>query len=53
MGVLQEQEDNPTMKCMTTYLLALNEQHDKQATKLRNCIHHVEEAEIYARKLHV
>jgi hypothetical protein len=37
------------MKYMTTYLLALEEQHDKQASKLRKCIHRAEEAEIYAR----
>jgi hypothetical protein len=34
---------------MTTYLLALEEQHDKQASKLRKCIHRAEEAKIYAR----
>jgi hypothetical protein len=53
MEALQEQEDNPTMKYMTTYLLSLNDQHDKQAAKLRNCLHHAKEAKIYARKLHV
>jgi hypothetical protein len=53
MEALQGQEDNPTMKYMTTYLLALDEQHDRQASELRTCIHRAEEAEIYTRKLHV
>jgi hypothetical protein len=53
MEALQGQEDNPTMKYMTTYLLALDEQHDRQASELRKCIHRAEEAEIYARKLHI
>jgi hypothetical protein len=38
---------------MTTYLLALDEQYDKHASKLRKCIHHVEEADILVRKLRV
>jgi hypothetical protein len=38
---------------MTTYLLALDEQYDKQASELRKCIHRAEEAKIMARKLHV
>jgi len=41
------------MKYMTDYMLSLDEQYDKQAAGLRNCIHRTEEAEIYARKLHV
>ena len=41
------------MKYMTSYLLALEEQHDKKASKLMKCIHRAEEAEIYARKFHV
>ena len=53
MEALQEQEDNPTMKYMTTYLLALDEQHDKQASELRKCIHHAKEAEISVKKPHV
>jgi hypothetical protein len=53
MEALQGQEDDPTMKYMTTYLLALDEQHNKQASELRKCIHQAEEVEIYARKLHV
>ena len=39
MEALQEQEDSPTMKFMTNYLLTLDEQHDKQASELRKCIH--------------
>jgi hypothetical protein len=41
------------MKYMTTYLLALEEQHNKQASESRKCIHRAKEAKIYARKLHV
>jgi hypothetical protein len=47
------QEDDPTVVFMTTYLLALDEQYDKQASELRKCIHRVEEAEIMAMKLHI
>jgi hypothetical protein len=47
------QDDNPTMVFMTTYLLALDEQHYRQASKLRKCICRAEEAELITRKLHV
>jgi hypothetical protein len=30
------QEDNPTMVHLTTYLLALDEQYDRQASELRS-----------------
>ena len=50
---LQGEEYSPTMKFMTTYLLALDEQHDKQASELRKCIHHAKEAEISVKKPHV
>ena len=33
------QEDSPTMVHLTTYLLALDEQYDRQASKLRKCLH--------------
>jgi hypothetical protein len=33
------QEDNPTVVHLTTYLLALDEQYDQQATELRCCLH--------------
>jgi hypothetical protein len=46
-------EDDPTVVFMTTYLLALDEQYDKQASELRKCIHHAEEAKILVRKLYV
>jgi hypothetical protein len=46
-------EDDPTVVFMTTYLLALDEQYDKQASELKKCIHRVKEAEILDRKLHV
>jgi hypothetical protein len=38
---------------MTTYLLALDEQFDKQASELRKCMHRTKEAELMVRKLHV
>jgi hypothetical protein len=41
------------MVFMTTYLLALDEQYDMQASELRKRIHRTEEAEIMVRKLHV
>jgi hypothetical protein len=41
------------MKYMTNYLLSLDKQYDKQTAGLRNYIYHAQEAEIYARKLHV
>jgi hypothetical protein len=56
MDILQGRyslEDDPTVVFMTTYLLALDEQYDKHASKLRKCIHCAEEAEILVRKLHV
>jgi hypothetical protein len=56
MDILQGRyslKDDPTMVFMTIYLLALDEQYDKQASELRKCIHHTEEAKILVRKLHV
>jgi hypothetical protein len=56
MDILQGRyslEDDSTVVFMTTWLLALDEQYDKQASELRKCIHHAEEAEILVRKLHV
>jgi hypothetical protein len=41
------------MVFMTTYLLALDEQHDRQASELRKCIRWAKEAELITRKLHV
>jgi hypothetical protein len=46
-------EDDPTVIFMTTYLLALDEQYDKQASELRKCMHRVEETELMVRKFHV
>ena len=45
------QEDSPTVVHLTTYLLALDEQYDRQASEMRKCLHRVEEAEIFTRKL--
>ena len=47
------QEDSPTMVHLTTYLLALDEQYDRQALELRACLRRVEEAEIFTRMLQV
>jgi hypothetical protein len=47
------QEDNPTVVHLTTYLLALDEQYDRQASELRECLHRAEEAEIFSRMLEV
>ena len=41
------QEDSPTMVHLTTYLLALDEQYDRQSLELRICLHQAEEAEIF------
>ena len=45
------QEDSPTMVHLTTYLLALDEQYDRQALELRICLQRAEEAEIFTRML--
>ena len=47
------QEDNPTVVYLTTYLLALDEQYDRQVLELRICLRRVEEAEIFTRMLQV
>ena len=44
-------EDSPTMVHLTTYLLALDEQYDRQALELRACLRRAEEAEIFNRML--
>jgi hypothetical protein len=38
---------------LTTYLLALDEQYDRQASQLRECLCRAEEAEIFSRMLEV
>ena len=47
------QEDSPTMVHLTTYLLALDEQYDRQALELRACLRRAEEAKIFNRMLQV
>ena len=47
------QEDSPTVVNLTTYLLALDEQYDRQALELRACFQCVEEVEIFNRMLQV
>jgi hypothetical protein len=43
------QEDNPTVVHLTTYLLALDEQYDRQASELRECLRRAEEAKIFSK----
>ena len=47
------QEDSPTVVHLTAYLLALDEQYDRQALELRICLRRVEEAEIFTQILQV
>ena len=47
----EAQEDSPTRVHLTTYLLALDEQYDRQALELRSYLHRAEEAEIFNRML--
>ena len=47
------QEDSPTVVHLTTYLLALDEQYDRQASELRKCLRRAKEAEIFSRMLQV
>ena len=45
------QEDSPTMVHLTTYLLALDEQYDRQAFELRIYLRWVKEAKIFNQML--
>jgi hypothetical protein len=47
------QEDNLIVVHLTTYLLALDEQYDRQASKLRECLCRAEEAKIFSKMLEV
>ena len=47
----EAQEDSPTVVHLTTYLLALDVQYDRQASELRICLRRVEEVEIFTRML--
>ena len=47
------QEDSPTVVHLATYLIALDEQYDRQASELRKCLRRAEEAEIFSRMLEV
>ena len=47
------QEDSPTVVHLTTYLLALDEQYDWQASELRKCLQRAEEAKIFSQMLQV
>ena len=46
-------EDSPTVVHLTTFLLALDEQYDRQALELRACLRRAEEAEVFNRMLQV
>jgi hypothetical protein len=50
---LNMQEDNTTVVHLTTYFLALDEQYDRQAMELRECLHQAKEGEIFSRMLKV
>jgi hypothetical protein len=50
---LDVQEDNPTLVHLTSYLLALDERYDRQASELREGLRRAEEAEIFSRMLEV
>ena len=45
------QEDSPTVVHLTMYLLALDQQYDRQALELRKCLWQAKEAEIFSRML--
>ena len=46
-------EDSPTVVHLTTYLLALDEQYNRQALELRSCLYRAEEAKIINQMLQV
>jgi len=50
---LELQQGDPTMAFMSNYLLSLDKQYDRQATKLRKCIRRAEGAEKQIRNLEV
>jgi hypothetical protein len=47
------QEDNTTVVHLTTHLLALDDQYDRQASELRECLRRAKEAKIFSRMLEV
>ena len=47
------QEDSPTVVHLTTYLLALDEQYDRQGLERGACLRRAGEAEIFNRMLQV
>jgi hypothetical protein len=47
------QKDNPTVVHLTSYLLALDEQYDRQALEMRECLCRAKKAEIFSRMLEV
>ena len=53
LQVWDVQENIPTMVHLATYLIARDEQYDRQASELRKCLRRAEEAEIFSRMLKV
>ena len=47
------QENSPTVVYLARYLIALDEQYDRQASELRKCLRQAEEVEIFSRMLEV
>ena len=47
------QENSPIVVYLAMYLIALDEQYDRQASELRKCLRRAEEAEIFSRMLEV
>ena len=45
------QEDSPTVVHLATYLMALDEQYDRQASELRKCLCRAEDAEIWSTRI--
>ena len=51
MEALQSQEVGPVIRHLTTYLLTLDEEYDRQAIAIRDQLHRAKQAELYIRKL--
>ena len=45
------QEDSPTVVHLTTYLIALDKQYNRQVSELRKCLRRAKEVEIFSRML--
>ena len=49
----EAQEDSLSVVHLTMYLLALDEQYDRQASELRKCLRRAKKVEIFSRMLQV